>query len=468
MCSSLALAAQPTQQYNKVLLSPYYTATLTKNVVYNYNLTISVPDGITSVNSAIINFQMYVTSSPQSFILTVNNQSCRNPIYNALSSGFGMATFDCTNIITKAGKYELKLNSAKDSGGITGWLDLTYVNSPMGSLEVSGTDYTPGDLATIFLQLRDSQGLSINNGSCYVNIWWPLNSTNQHPYVVRNAPMMLAEGNEGMYYYDITVPEYLGVYMLSARCAYSYNYYWVYDRDDDINYPLAYLISGTWTGTPSVLNSEVDGLYYRCSGNPCQANFTFDVGSLSNITDINNYLYVSSQNARTITVAYWNGATFVNLANTLATTSTASGSEPYGYDEVLTNTVPLDSVIGGKITLRITTSGGVGAFFFNRFSLALLTSSSNIHDLRGSSEMNVRNIPNATATLVNNQTPSYVWNYTERNLTYYPETVTAEQIWNYTERNLTYYEDKTNYTLIEQIVMNIVDIYNGIQMRVFG
>jgi len=55
---------------------------------------------------------------------------------------------------------------------------------------------------------------------------------------------------------------------------------------------------------------------------------------------------------------------------------------------------------------------------------------------------------------VNNITSEEIWNYTNRNLTYYPPTTTAEGVWNYTNRTLTYYEDVTNYTLIP------IDVWN--------
>ncbi len=327
---------------------------------------------------------------------------------------------------------------------------------PNYEVVLSGTEYSPGDRATIFLQLKDSYGQPVANGSCWLDVWWPANASNIHPYTIQDAPMLQALGDDGVYYYDITAPQELGVYMLSAKCSYALNRYEIYDQDDLVNYPVTQTISGTWTGSPIVLNTPHDGLYYKCSGT-CQANFTFNTsvyGALSNVTTINNYLYVSTQSGETVTIAYWNGATFVNLANTLLTTSTASGTNAYGYDELLSNTVPVSAIMSnGLVTLRIT--GTSGTYFFNSFGIDVLTSSGEVQDLKGSSEMHITNIPNATVTLVNNETPAYVWNYTTRNLTYYPPTATAEGVWNYTTRNLTYYQDVTNYTLINnQLLAN--------------
>lgn len=314
---------------------------------------------------------------------------------------------------------------------------------PNTVLEVSGTEYSPGDPATMFVQLKDNYGQPVSNGSCWLDVWYPANTSNIHPYTIQDAPMLKALGDDGVYYYDMIAPEQLGVYMLSAKCSYALNRYEIYAQDDLVNYPVIGINSGTWLGNPLVLNTPHDGLYYRCTG-VCQANFTFNTsiyGALTNITAINNYLFVATQSAETITVAYWNGTTFVNLANTLSTSTTASGTNPYGYDEILSNTVPVSAVIGGQVILRIT--GTSGTYYFNSFGIDVLTASGTIQDLKGSSEMHITNIPNASLSLINTQLPASVWNHTTRNLTYY---------------NMT---DTTNYTLISEIT-NYTGRFNSI------
>jgi hypothetical protein len=163
---------------------------------------------------------------------------------------------------------------------------------------------------------------------------------------------------------------------------------------------------------------------------------------LSGQTDITN---------RLLTVAYWNGTAFVNLTNTLNFGGTG-GTIPTAYDEFLSNSVPLNAIINNTVVLRLSLVGSVRVFY-NWLSLSVLSSSETLQDLKGSSEMHITNLANATTTLFSNITvnintseiPSVVWNYSNRSLTYYPSQVdmtnyskvsniTAFDVWNYVAR----------------------------------
>ncbi len=75
-----------------------------------------------------------------------------------------------------------------------------------------GTDYVAGEKGTIWLQLlRNYQ--PINNATCHVTAYYP-NKTK----LLDNVLMNYLDGSDGLYYYDLTVPEQTGVYMLSASC----------------------------------------------------------------------------------------------------------------------------------------------------------------------------------------------------------------------------------------------------------
>jgi hypothetical protein len=452
-------AVQPTQQSNKIFLQPFYRASMTAGTNYTYNITINPPDGISEVKTAILNFDLWMTPTI-TFNVWVNNRTCNNPAYTISttfgSSGRAVVLFDCSNVITKAGTYQIIMRTTSaNTGASTAWLDLTYMNNPQGILNMMGTEYSPNDPATMFLQLKDSYGNPVINGACFLDIWYPLNASNQHPYTIQDAPMLIAIGDDGMYYYDMTAPSQLGVYMLSAKCSYSFNWQWYYPETEMVFYPTEEIITGTWQGggNPQVLNSRTDGLYERCDGTlaqPCSANYTFNLsayGAISNITKINAYFSGQTDtNARILTMSYYNGTSFVNLANTLTFTGTGA-TTPSSYDEFLTNSVPLASMRNNTIKLRLTTAGSTRVFQ-NWLTLALLSSSGTIQDLKGSSEMHITNIPNATT--------NQLWAYSNRTLTYYPETslAGAQAVWNYTNRNLTYYEDKTNYTRIQNDTWN--------------
>jgi hypothetical protein len=500
---------QPTQQTNKLFLNPFYRSSMTSGTNYTYNITINPPDKISSVSSAIISFDVYMTPTV-TFTLWVNDKPCNNPTFvistTYSSSGQSRITFDCSNVITKEGFYTVTLKPTQaNTGTISGWLDLTYMNNPMGELELAGTEYSPGDPATMFVQLKDNNGNAISNGSCYLDVWYPLNASLVHPYSIQDAPMLKAVGDDGIYYYDMVAPSTLGVYMLSAKCSYSFNWMWYYPEDETIFYPTEQINTGNFQGggNPQVLNSRQDVLYERCDGtlaNPCSANYTFNLsvyGSIGNISNIN--IYFSGQTdsiSRTLTMSYWNGTAFIDLTNTLSWSGTG-GAVPTSYDQFLTNSIPTTAIKNNTIKVRLITTGGTTRVFNNWLSLALLSSSGTIQDVKGSSEMHITNIPNATT--------NQVWNYSSRTLTSIDlsnvtinatvninSSAIAESVWNYNgtigvnllsqivnavwnfsgtistnilslissanwnnaNRNLTYTEDNTNYSKISEDTWN--------------
>jgi hypothetical protein len=227
--------------------------------------------------------------------------------------------------------------------------------------------------------------------------------------------------------------------MLSAKCSYAFNFIDIYPSEETVYYPTEQIISGTWQGggNPQVLNSRSDGLYERCDGSialPCSANYTFNLstyGTISNITNISVYFSGQTDTAsRILTMQYWNGTTFISLPNTLTFSGTSS-TIPTAYDEFLTNSIPLSAIYNGNtIKLKLTTAGSVRVFH-NWLSLSLLSSSGTIQDVKGSGEMHITNIPNATT--------NQVWNYSNRTLTSLDVNATvsvnsteiAQNVWNY-------------------------------------
>jgi len=82
------------------------------------------------------------------------------------------------------------------------------------NIEFHGTDYFPHENGKIFLQLLDENRSDVNNGWCWLDIYYPNSS------IMIDDGSMVRLGENGLYYYDILVPDDLGVYMLSAYCKY--------------------------------------------------------------------------------------------------------------------------------------------------------------------------------------------------------------------------------------------------------
>jgi hypothetical protein len=405
LLSGVVLAVQPTQQYNKILLSPYYYSAIAKNTYAYFNLSFNPPDGLGEIKTAILNFQTYITSSPQDIILTINGSSCNTPTFTGTASGFAVATFDCSNIIKSKGNYSIRITSIKDIGSTAGWSDITYMNNPQGSADIFGTEYYEGDDATIFLLLKDSGGQPVTNATCTIDIYYPNIANLTHPEWINNGLMMYKE--EGLYYYDFTVPLTTGLYMVNAQCTYVTQNNYFYTLAKGVG-PTRVVTTGTYTGDSFVLNDYQEWLYTQCDSatsggvKACDAYNEWNVStsSLGNVTQLYVQYLGENSGGGTLTMYWWNWNTsaWVALPNTLTFKSTAAGGVPSGVDEYLSNSVPLTAISSsGMVRIRTYTTAGSTFKQFNNW-LALRTSqyATTTQDLKGSGEVHVSSLPPGT------------------------------------------------------------------------
>ena len=405
VCALLAVSAvfavQPAQQSNKIFLSPFYRASMSLNTNYTYNVSFAPADGVSKVLSAIVSFDAWITPTV-TFTAWVNGQACNNPTYvistTFATAGRGVATFDCSNVITKAGIYNVTLRPTQANvGASTAWLDITYMNRPQGDIAVQGTEYVQGDLGTIFLLLKDANGLEINNASCYVDIYYPNVGGQVHPEWINEGIMMFKE--EGLYYYDFTVPPVIGLYMVSARCVYFQTNKQYYGTLDPAG-PTRNITLGTFTGDTFVLNDYLDLLYTQCDsgigGGGDKVCDGYNEWTLQNETY--NTLAVQylgeSNGAPTQTMYWWNwsSSAWVALPNTLTFKATAGSGVPSGVDEYLSNVVPIVAINNVTKKVRIRTyavAGSTFKIFNNWLALKATQSTTTIEELKGSSEIHV-------------------------------------------------------------------------------
>jgi len=422
------IATQPTQNYNKIYISPFYLPSMTGSGVsqpnYTFSVSVNPPDGLSKVINAMVNFQIYI-SPTVTYTLYVNNKSCNNPNFTIsttfASQGMAYISFDCSNVITSTGNYTLKLSGNKDSSATYGWLDLTYMNNPkQENLFVSGTEYQVGDYATIFLQLKDSQGSAINNGNCYLDVYYPSYGNLSHPVLYTDVGMIYKTGSNGLYFFDMVVPNVTGVYMLGASCSYAYQLNWLFAPSETVRKPTRTAINGTYLSDTIVLNSFEDGLYEKCTailygGNRvCEAYYDFNSTGIDNFTALDLYYAGESDAAPTATFYVWNwtSSAWITLANTLTFSSTASASSPpapTSVDEFVTNSItPSNYTINyttkiTRIRMRIVL-GTTYNLYNNWLALKFLTSEGQIQELKGSGELHVSNaLSNLTVNINQSQ-----------------------------------------------------------------
>jgi len=399
--------ADQTQLYSKIFLDPYYRESTTSGVTYNYTLQVNPPDGLTHVYSSTITFQAYLSPSVN-FTLRVNNQTCNTPNYYVsttyATSGQGTASFDCSNIINKSGNYSVQLTLTKNTGAINGWLDLTYTNKPIASMDVFGTEYKAGDDGTIFLLLKDPNGIPITNATCVLDIYLPLSANNTHVEWVNDGLMRYLE--EGLYYYDFIAPLYSGVYMVNAKCTYATSDNQYYTLSSNLA-PTRNVTTGTYSGDPFVLDDYGEWLYTQCDsgiagggGKACDSFYTWNLtagGLAGNVTQL-FVQYLGENNGANLLIMYWwnwSNNSWVQLPNNLTFKATASSGVPIGVDEYLSNSVPLSAISPlNRTRIRIlTTSGSTFKQWDNFLVLKAVQYGTTIQDLKGSGEIHVSGSP---------------------------------------------------------------------------
>jgi len=194
-----------------------YISQTIANQDYTKAITINSPDGIAEILSLEIyikgDFQATTQIEGKVESSNCNPSSWTTPNMNAPNYEL---VFDCTNLVKQSGftsgTKEFKIKMNKVAQNIKAKIKITYYNKPESKMEVLGTDYFAGDNGTIFLQLLDDNKQAIENSSCRINAYYP----NKNLFL---SNILMNYLDDGLYYYDTTIPSALGVYMLSGTCA---------------------------------------------------------------------------------------------------------------------------------------------------------------------------------------------------------------------------------------------------------
>jgi len=360
LLSSFSLAILPSQEYSKIFLDPFYRQSMDAQD-YSYSLIVDSPDGFSSVASAIVTFQMWLNPTIE-FSLLVNGQSCNNPVYEVhttyAGAGEGNVFFDCSNVITANGVYDITLTPDDNTGAVTGWVDLTYTNSPSGDIEVMGTEYQSGDAGQVFLQLSEN-GIPVDNATCRVSIFNPNGS-----YWVNNQAMI--NGELGLQYYPFVAPEPEGVYKVSANCEYYSQDEFFFDLSGDEDFPDRIVIrADSVVGSPFNLNGYADNLWTESDalrvvgdGYYSEVNYNFTHDIITNVSDA--VLYWLGEGTSDAMVSFywynWTSASYQLLPNSLVLSGTVSPQslESSGVSELVTNDLPSSAINDdGTIMIKV-------------------------------------------------------------------------------------------------------------------
>lgn len=481
--STSVFAIQPTQQYNKIYLQPFYRESLTLNTNYTYNVTVNPPDGLSKVNSAILSFNAQINGQTQNFSLLVNGKSCNNPsfyIATAFSTtGNTQFYFDCSNIINQSGTYIITLRSSVNTGVINSWLDLTYMNNPLGDVLLHGTEYIPNEQGKMFLQFLDSSKQPISTSACLINIWYPNNTK-----LVNNSAMTYLD--EGIFFYNVIIPSSIGVYPASAKCYYPAqfaNYTMLNQVYDNFE-------SGNFTGGSgwdnSTLNNSINGWdYYSAqiftnatagTGGCYEGNYC---SAISGATVSTQYLergFITPSNVERMIITFYLKSTMGNndimeydifdgtwhtIDKYYGTNFTAGVWYKKQYNLTVSEGYYFDStaILQGFFGNSFTASNKY--LYVDNFTISYVlynTTISNVSAyqiLMGSGEMHVSNLYNSLNTTTGNIAQE-VWNYTNRNLTYYQNfTIPQQDLTNYTRIQDNQYNYTNRFDFIDTTLVNL-------------
>lgn len=109
------------------------------------------------------------------------------------------------------------------------------------SVSIFGTEYMVNDNATIFLQLVDEQE-PVQNATCLIDLYYP-----DKTKWLEDAAMVHKQDSDGLYYYDLVMPNQTGIYMMTAKCFYVTNYY--NDYADAFGLITGVAVSGDYSDT---------------------------------------------------------------------------------------------------------------------------------------------------------------------------------------------------------------------------
>jgi len=403
--------------------------------LYNRTIVFDPPDGVSEVIYSKVILTADIQTTPTKVETWVNGTSCAPSFYNAPQANNYKLQFDCTEAMPGNGVFLAQLNLSENANNFYAEFEITYYNHPNGEMFLSGTEYWVGENGTVFLQLTDSQNLPISNASCVIDVYNP-NKT----VWINNYPMTFLNTSDGLYYLDLIVPHYTGVYMLSARCAY-----------DAIIYsfnPVSMGYDGTLrteSDDPDILIETDCVEIYTDTG--FYQNVTFDITGV-NISEINEIklLWVGMINKDgDLQIFNHDTSSWENLHDLTKTGIPECFKREYITGSVYSNVS--DYIQGTNISGRVYLDA-IEAILSDRFTLELHNNGSIVSDVRGSGEIHVHSADITSNSsrfddvelLINslaNLTAGEVWAFPYRNLSYVDWALGSAFVWNYTSREIT-------------------------------
>jgi len=279
-------------------------------------------------------------------------------------------------------------------------------------LEMHGTEYIGGEVATPFLQLKDAGGVAIINGSCYLDIFYPNKTA-----MVLDAPMLYIPNSDGLYFYTYNLPiDILGVYPMSAECLFTQTNKWYYTLTgwnpfgetcggERISMTTS---TGSTFGDAISLNNLMDWAYVKHESSAKVTNATFIFNATAsgckinrNMTTLDFYYMGEVDYPATMNFYAWNyNSSLWSNIGTYTAFGKAFSTGTSGASDYFTSSLNLKNYTASDGTAKImiyTTHGTNFNLWYDWLAFKTSGNSTVMTDLKGSSELHVSNASSFTA-----------------------------------------------------------------------
>lgn len=272
-------------------------------------------------------------------------------------------------------------------------INCDLLETPFGSerkkIQIFGTEYVAGDNGRIYLQLLDA-GQPVNNATCLIDLYKP-----DLTKMLDDAPMVWLNSSDGLYYYDLIIPNQLGVYMMTAKCLYLVDKKSYYATNSTV-------LNGTNVLNYYTYTWQQDNQYYsikeyRAGGNqPYVLDFIIDFSNISipsNYTGMNIYWFGNwNNNDEYVNMYVWNycNSSWILLTNNI-TSLTTIVTQYLPFDKYNVNCI----VNSGNLRLKFsdnlkTVDANQGTINNDYIYLDMVyTTFGQIENIRGSGELHV-------------------------------------------------------------------------------
>jgi hypothetical protein len=240
----------------------YFVNQMTPNQYYYKNLDISNINGKELVSFEIIMTADFVSNT--TFTLKINDVSCSPATWKTPNSGDVVnyvMSFDCSayfgvgNVVS-TDMVVLSYKSNKVVNNVRPKVREVYYVEDAPSMQVFGTEYVSGQNVKVWLQLLNSQGNYVNNGSCIMDVYSPDNEEYLIGAVMNNMV------HDGIYYYDMIASLKEGVYPVIVKCYYDSVGYKFYVTSFTQKYP---------TTSHTIVSDN-----FQCNGFNCGSGWNAD------------------------------------------------------------------------------------------------------------------------------------------------------------------------------------------------